>query len=210
MLPLGAVMVALAGPIVSLVYERGAFDQQAASLVGGLLMAYGLGMPAYLARDVLVRVFYALGDGVTPFRWSMAGIGLNAVFDWLLVGAPTPWGQQLPALNFGAPGLVLATVSVNVITCLGLLLALQARLGQLPLQVWLRDTGLLALAALLGALFGWLLAHGVAWPAGLLGLLLQNSFSAGLALGLYGLLATLFKVPEAAQLLQLLQRRKAA
>ena len=119
MLPLGAVMVALAGPIVSLVYERGAFDQQAASLVGGLLMAYGLGMPAYLARDVLVRVFYALGDGVTPFRWSMAGIGLNAVFDWLLVGAPTPWGQQLPALNFGAPGLVLATVSVNVITCLG-------------------------------------------------------------------------------------------
>ena len=210
MLPLGAVMVALAGPIVSLVYERGAFDQQAASLVGGLLMAYGLGMPAYLARDVLVRVFYALGDGVTPFRWSMAGIGLNAVFDWLLVGAPTPWGQQLPALNFGAPGLVLATVSVNVITCLGLLLALQARLGQLPLQVWLRDTGLLALAALLGALFGWLLAHGVAWPAGLLGLLLQNAFSAGLALGLYGLLATLFKVPEAAQLLQLLRRRKAA
>ena len=98
---------------------------------------------------------------------------------------------------------------MNVITCLGLLLALQARLGQLPLQVWLRDTGLLALAALVGALFGWLLAHGVTWPAGLFGLLLQNALSAALALGLYGLLATLFRVPEAAQLLQLLQRRKA-
>ena len=36
-------------------------------------MAYGLGMPAYLARDVLVRVFYALGDGQTPFRVSVAG-----------------------------------------------------------------------------------------------------------------------------------------
>ena len=207
MLPLGAVMVALAGPIVSLVYERGAFDQHAAALVGGLLMAYGVGMPAYLARDVLVRVFYALGDGVTPFRWSMAGIGLNAVLDWLLVGAPTPWGLQLPALNFGAPGLVLATVSVNVITCLGLLLALQARLGALPLRIWLRDTGLLALAALLGALLGWLLAHGVTWPAGLVGLLLQNGLSAGLALAVYGLLANLFQVPEAAQLLRLVQRR---
>jgi putative peptidoglycan lipid II flippase len=210
MLPLGAVMVALAGPIVSLVYERGAFDHHAASLVGGLLMAYGLGMPAYLARDVLVRVFYALGDGVTPFRWSMAGIGLNAVFDWLLVGAPTPWGLQLPALNFGAPGLVLATVSVNVITCLGLLQALQARLGQMPLQAWFRDTGLLALAAVLGALCGWLLAHGVSWPAGLPGLVLQNVLSGGLALGLYGLLATVFRVPEAAQLLQMVRRKPAS
>jgi hypothetical protein len=125
MLPLGAVMIALAVPIVALIYERGAFDNSAADLVGKLLMAYGLGMPAYLARDVLVRVFYALGDGVTPFRWSLAGIGLNAVFCWLFVGGPTPWGLQLPALNFGAPGLVLATVGVNVITSVGLLLALQ-------------------------------------------------------------------------------------
>ena len=147
---------------------------------------------------------------MTPFRWSMGGIGLNAVFDWLLVGAPTPWGQQLPGFNFGAPGLVLATVLVNVITCLGLLLALQARLGALPLRVWFRDTALLALAAVVGALLGWLLAHGVAWPAGLVGLLLQNALSGALALGLYGLLATLFRVPEAAQLLQLVRRKPAS
>ncbi|MEC7383008.1 MAG: murein biosynthesis integral membrane protein MurJ, partial [Cyanobacteriota bacterium] len=63
MVPLGAMFVALGTPIVALVYERGAFDAQAASLVSGLLMAYGVGMPAYLARDLLVRVFYALGDG---------------------------------------------------------------------------------------------------------------------------------------------------
>ena len=98
-------------------------------------MAYGLGMPAYLARDVLVRVFYALGDGQTPFRISVAGIGLNVGFDWLLVGGPSPSGLIVPALNAGAPGLVLATVAVNVITCLVLLLALQHKLGQLPLQI---------------------------------------------------------------------------
>jgi hypothetical protein len=53
-------------------------------------------MPAYLGRDVLVRVFYALGDGTTPFRLSLAGIGLNVIFDWVLVGGPTPWGNQSP------------------------------------------------------------------------------------------------------------------
>ena len=200
MLPLGALMVALAGPIVALIYERGAFNAGAAALVGGLLMAYGVGMPAYLGRDVLVRVFYALGDGTTPFRFSMAGIGLNALFDWLLVGGPTPWGLQLPALNFGAPGLVLATVAVNVITCLGLLLALRRRLGSLPLAAWGRDSALLLLAALLAGTLSFGLAAGIAWPPHLIGLLLQCSLSAGAGLLLYGLVANWAAVPEATQI----------
>jgi putative peptidoglycan lipid II flippase len=203
MLPLGALMVALAGPIVALVYERGAFDAGAAALVGGLLIAYGVGMPAYLARDVLVRVFYALGDGTTPFRFSVAGIGLNVIFDWLLVGGPTPWGLQLPALNFGAPGLVLATVAVNLITCVGLLLALQQRLGgDLPLPVWARDTLVLLAAALLAGLAAWGLASLVAWPADLLGRLWQTGLSASLGLLLYTALAGALRVPEAQQVIR--------
>jgi putative peptidoglycan lipid II flippase len=193
-------MVALAGPIVALIYERGAFNAGAAALVGGLLMAYGVGMPAYLGRDVLVRVFYALGDGTTPFRFSMAGIGLNAVFDWLLVGGPTPWGLQLPALNFGAPGLVLATVAVNVITCLGLLLALQRRLGGLPLAIWGRDSLWLLLAAVLAGGVSYGLSVGVAWPTHLLGLLLECGFSAAIGLLVYGLVASWAGVPEANQI----------
>ena len=209
MLPIGALMVALAGPIVGMVYERGAFDVQAARLVGGLLMAYGVGMPAYLGRDVLVRVFYALGDGTTPFRFSMAGIGLNVVFDWTLVGGPTPWGQQLPALNFGAPGLVLATVAVNVITCLLLLLALQARLGGLPLRLWGRDSLLLLGSAVLGGLVAWVLSSTVPWPAGLVGKLLNCGLSGGLGLGVYGLLASAAGVQEARQFTVQLRRQLA-
>jgi putative peptidoglycan lipid II flippase len=207
MLPLGALMVGLAGPIVALVYERGAFNASAAALVGGLLMAYGVGMPAYLGRDVLVRVFYALGDGTTPFRFSMAGIGLNVIFDWLLVGGPTPWGLQVPALNFGAPGLVLATVAVNVITCLGLLLALQQRLGGLPLRLWGRDTLLLLGAAVLAGLAAWGLSEGIGWPTHLWGLLLQCGFCSGVGLLVYGLLASWAGVPEARELSRQLRQR---
>ena len=201
MLPLGALMVALAGPIVRLVYERGAFNAAAGELVTSLLIAYGLGMGVYLARDVLVRVFYALGDGYTPFRFSLAGIGLNALFDWLLVGGPTPWGQQLPALDFGAPGLVLATVAVNAITCLALLWALGRRLGGLPLRAWARDSLLLLLAALAGAVGAWALASWLAWPAGVLGLVLQLAVSGLAGTAIYGLLAAAAGVPEARQLL---------
>jgi len=207
MLPLGALMIGLAGPIVDLIYERGAFDAAAGDLVDGLLMAYGLGMAAYLGRDVLVRVFYALGDGNTPFRLSLAGIGLNAIADWVLVGGPTPWGLQSPGSNFGAPGLVLATVVVNVATCAALLLVLHRRLGGLPLAAWGRDTGLLTLAAAVGGALAWALASWVAWPAGLGALVLRPALSALLGLAVYGLLANLAGVAEARQLLGGLQRR---
>jgi putative peptidoglycan lipid II flippase len=200
MLPLGALMVALAAPIVALIYERGSFDAAAAQLVVGILMAYGLGMPAYLARDVLVRVFYALGDGQTPFRISVAGIGLNVGFDWLLVGGPSPSGLMVPSLNAGAPGLVLATVAVNVITCLVLLLALQRKLGRLPLQIWGRDSLLLSLAALAAGVIAWAMAQWIQWPSDLLGLALQVAICGGVGAGLYGLLASSFGVPEARQL----------
>ncbi len=201
MLPLGALMVALAGPIVRLVYERGAFNAAAGELVTSLLIAYGLGMGVYLARDVLVRVFYALGDGYTPFRFSLAGIGLNALFDWLLVGGPTPWGQQLPALDFGAPGLVLATVAVNAITCLALLWALGRRLGGLPLRAWARDSLLLLLAAVAAAAGAWALASWPGWPGGPGGLVLQLGTSGLAGTAIYGLLAAAAGVPEARQLL---------
>ncbi|MFO7630502.1 MAG: murein biosynthesis integral membrane protein MurJ [Prochlorococcaceae cyanobacterium] len=208
MLPLGALMVALAVPLVALIYERGAFDAGAANLVGKLLMAYGIGMPAYLARDVLVRVFYALGDGVTPFRWSLAGIGLNAIFCWAFVGGPTPWGAQLlPSLYYGAAGLVLATVAVNLITCVGLLLALQGRLGGLPLRVWARDTSLLLAAAMAAGLAAWGLAEGIAWPPNLWGRLLECSFASAVGLLTYGALAAAAGVPEALQLVAQLKGR---
>jgi putative peptidoglycan lipid II flippase len=207
MLPLGALMVGLAVPIVALVYERGAFNAAAADLVGQLLMAYGIGMPAYLARDVLVRVFYALGDGVTPFRWSLGGIGLNAVFCWLFVGGPTPWSSQTLAFNFGASGLVLATVAVNLLTCLGLLLALQRRLGGLRLRQWARDSALLLLAATASGLVAWALANLITWPANLLGRLIECTLASTAALVVYGLVAAAGRVPEVDQLLRSLRAR---
>jgi putative peptidoglycan lipid II flippase len=209
MFPLGALMIGLAGPIVALVYERGAFDHRAATLVASLLVAYGVGMPAYLARDVLVRVFYALGDANTPFRWSVGGIGLNALFDWLLVGGPIPGGLLLPKFFFGAPGLVLATAIVNIITALGLLLVLHRRLGGLPLGVWGGDSLRLLMASLAAGGTAWLLASQVQWPPGLPGLLLQNGICAALAVGVYGMLGSWAGVEEVRDVLRALRLRRA-
>ncbi len=206
MVPLGAIFVALGAPIVALVYERGAFDADAASLVTGLLMAYGVGMPAYLARDLLVRVFYALGDGTTPFRLSAAGIGLNVVFDWLLVGGPTPWGAQLP-FNFGAPGLVLATVAINLLTCAALLLGLHFRLGGLPLRHWALDCLKVVFAGLVAGWVSWALSAILIWPQDFLGLLIEVVISALSGLGVFVLISCSLGVAEVRELVQVLRYR---
>ena len=206
MVPIGALFIALATPIVALVYERGAFDASAAQLVAALLVAYGLGMPAYLGRDVLVRVFYALGDGTTPFRLSMAGIGLNVIFDWLLVGGPTPWGNQSP-FNFGASGLVLATVAINVLTCLALLLVLKRRMPAMTLIPWGMDTTRLFLAGVLTGCMVWSLSLGVDWPLGWLGLLARVGIPSLLGLAFFGLVGSALGVAEVQEIGTMLLRR---
>ena len=206
MVPIGALFIALGTPIVALVYERGAFDASAAQLVAALLMAYGLGMPAYLGRDVLVRVFYALGDGITPFRLSLAGIGLNVIFDWLLVGGPTPWGNQSP-FNFGASGLVLATVAINVLTCLALLLVLKRRMPAMTLIPWGMDTTRLLLAGVLTGCMVWGLSLGVDWPLGWLGLLARVGIPSLLGLAFFGLVGSALGVAEVQEIGTMLLRR---
>ena len=206
MVPIGALFIALGTPIVALVYERGAFDSAAAQLVAALLMAYGLGMPAYLGRDVLVRVFYALGDGTTPFRLSLAGIGLNVIFDWLLVGGPTPWGNQSP-FNFGASGLVLATVAINVLTCLALLLVLKRRMPAMTLIPWGMDATRLLLAGVLTGCMVWGLSLGVDWPLGWLGLLARVGIPSLLGLAFFGLVGSALGVAEVQEIGTMLLRR---
>jgi putative peptidoglycan lipid II flippase len=187
MLPLTAIFVSLALPIVQLIYQRYAFELDASLLVAPVLMTYGLGMFFYLGRDVLVRVFYALGDGQTPFRISLANIFLNAVLDYFLVNI------------LGIPGLVLATVGVNLISMLAFLFILDRRLSGLPLASW--SLTLLGLSgATVGAgLVGWLTSGALQslWGADNFWLLLLNvTLASIISMGTFIALSLPLRLPE--------------
>ncbi len=206
MIALGSLFIVLGTPIVALIYERGAFDNKAVSLVSGILIAYGVGMPAYLGRDVLVRVFYAIGDGTTPFRLSTAGIGLNIIFDWFLVGGPTPWGHQIP-FNFGAPGLVLATALINLLSCIALLFILSMNLGGLPLRQWLQDLCKLLSAGLTSGLVTLVLKEVIIWPQNFPGLLIEVGICSLASLGVFGLISNMLGIKEVTQIITILHRK---
>eukprot|EP00240_Pyramimonas_obovata_P003137 CAMPEP_0118925418 /NCGR_PEP_ID=MMETSP1169-20130426/3310_1 /TAXON_ID=36882 /ORGANISM="Pyramimonas obovata, Strain CCMP722" /LENGTH=652 /DNA_ID=CAMNT_0006866713 /DNA_START=178 /DNA_END=2136 /DNA_ORIENTATION=- len=126
-LPLAAMLVPVAAPIVRVVFERKAFNAAAGVLVTGLLQCYAIGAPVYLLRDVLVRAFYAQGDGNSPFWVSMAAIGMNALLDWYFI----------TQIGLGAQGLVLATVLVNLASVVLLYGMLVTKIGSLRLrEVW--------------------------------------------------------------------------
>ncbi|MBD1901537.1 murein biosynthesis integral membrane protein MurJ [Trichocoleus sp. DQ-A3] len=187
MLPLSALMMTLAVPIVQVIYQRGAFKSRASELVASLLMAYGIGMFVYLGRDVLVRVFYALGDGETPFRISIVNIFFNALLDFILVQ------------RFGAPGLILSTVMVNTISVVALIWMLNRKLNGLPWQEWSLPILGLTGASFVAGLASWGVSKGFqqVWNTnGLLVQLLQLSLAAFVGLIVYAFLAKQLNLPE--------------
>lgn len=197
MLPLGALFVVLASPIVRVIYERGAFDAEASTLVTSVLMVYGFGMFVYLARDVLVRVFYATGDGQTPFRISLVNIVLNGVLDFFFIR----W--------LGAPGLVLATVGVNVFSTLALTAVLHRRL-RLPLLEWSGLIGLLVGLSAVAGTAAWGTLQGLEQWLGTEGLgvlVLQLVVPGGVGLLVFILGASVLPIPEVRQLGQRLSQR---
>jgi putative peptidoglycan lipid II flippase len=187
MLPMGILMIVLAVPIVRVVYERGAFNPEASAFVAPMLMAYGVGMFFYLGRDVVVRVFYALGDGETPFRVSMANIFLNAILDYLLVQ------------SFGAPGLVLATVGVNITSMIALLWLLDRKLNGLPILSWSGAIASLTAASFVAGAASWGILWGIEQILGTQGFLIVilELAIAGLGgLAVFALIATQLKLEE--------------
>ncbi|MBW4470830.1 MAG: murein biosynthesis integral membrane protein MurJ [Stenomitos rutilans HA7619-LM2] len=197
MLPVSALMMALAFPLSRVVYERYAFKVEDSYLTASVLVAYALGMFFYLSRDVLVRVFYALEDGETPFRISVVNIFFNALLDFVLVKP------------LGAPGLVLATVSVNAISMVAMLWILNRRLGGLPLRSWSISVAGLTIGSAIAGLAAWgtLQASEHFWGRdGLLLLLFQLCLAGAIGLLVFALIAAQLRLPEVEQVVDRLKQ----
>lgn len=78
-------LIALASPIVGLIYEHGAFGAADTAAVALALVAYSPGLIGYSAVKVGSPTFYALRDSRTPAAVSAVAVGANVVFSITLV-----------------------------------------------------------------------------------------------------------------------------
>ena len=135
--------------MVEFIFQRGAFNYQASNLVEKILIAYAIGIPFSLYRDLLIRTYYSIEKTKLPFKLSIAAILFNFIFDWFLVGAPTGQFGNLVPINFGVVGLVISSGLVNLLSCIILSIKLSNNGIFLPNNLVFRKTFLIFLSCLL-------------------------------------------------------------
>ena len=122
----GAVgLVVLAQPIVSVLFERGAFTAHTTAITGETLFAFALGLPAFVLIKVFIPGFFAREDSRTPMQFAAIGVAINIVGSLIL----------FPPL--GPMGIALATTVAGWVNT-GLLIGALCKRGHFSLR---RDSG---------------------------------------------------------------------
>jgi len=78
-LPSAVALVVVAEPIVSVLFERGAFSRADTLATAMALAVYGAGLPAFVLHKVLQPLYFAREDTRSPFRFALWSMVVNAV-----------------------------------------------------------------------------------------------------------------------------------
>jgi len=119
-IPAGIGLMILAEPIARALFERGEFLPADTLRTAVVIAAYGSGVWAYCAIQILQRGFYAVLDRRTPLRIGLWTVALNFLLNLTLI-----W-------PFGEVGLAASTSLCAILQTLVLIWTLQQRLGPWP------------------------------------------------------------------------------
>ena len=147
LVPASVGLAILGVPITAALFERGQFSPDSVRQTAYALTFFSLGLAGQAATALLVRVFYALQDVITPLRISLVVIGVNLGTNVILV--------QLLAQG----GLALGTSIAATLNAILLARALRGRLGGLEGAAILRTVR----RALIGVVPMALVTAGVAY-----------------------------------------------
>jgi putative peptidoglycan lipid II flippase len=114
-----------AKPLITVLYQRGAFTPEDSVMVSRALAAIALGLPAYVLNKALSPGFLAREDTMTPFRYAMIAVGADIAI-------------SLTLFHFiGYVGIALGTAGAAWVNCIMLYVTLRRR-GYLVLDARLK------------------------------------------------------------------------
>ncbi|MBI3037769.1 murein biosynthesis integral membrane protein MurJ, partial [bacterium] len=132
-------ILALAEPIIRIVFEHGKFNEADTFATSIALQSYAVGLTFFSLVKLIGPAFYALGDTKTPIFASIASVIANLALNLLLIGP------------FGYWGLALGSSLAAVVNSGILYYRLRKRLGNLTKHHLLFSLGKICLAALFSA-----------------------------------------------------------
>jgi putative peptidoglycan lipid II flippase len=84
-LPAAAALIVIAEPVITVMFQRGAFGAVETAATYKALMAFAAGLPAFILIKILTPGFYAHQDTKTPFKIALVGIAVNLAFNLILM-----------------------------------------------------------------------------------------------------------------------------
>ena len=94
-LPAAAGLIALADPMVRVLFGRGAFGEHAIAATAGALVAYGVGLPAFACVRPLYSAYFALSDTRTPAITAAVCLVVYVIVGLALMGSTGHVGLAL-------------------------------------------------------------------------------------------------------------------
>ena len=126
-IPAMAGLIVLGQPIITLLFQRGAFTAFTTTMTAQALLYYSIGLWAFAGLRVFVSAFYSLQDTKTPVKVAVVAMIANIVFSLALMGP----------LKHG--GLALALSLASTLQLFMLIYLLQKRLGGIDGRVVIRS-----------------------------------------------------------------------
>lgn len=96
-IPASAALFTLALPLMLVIFQRGEFTNDTASMASFSLMAYATGLFSFMLVKIFAPAFYSRQDTRTPVKYGIITMASNMVFNIIL------------AIPFGYVGLAMAT-----------------------------------------------------------------------------------------------------
>ncbi len=77
--PSAMALIVIPMPLISVLFQRGAFGADDAAATAAALGIYGLGLPAFVLQKVLQPLYFAREDTKRPFYYALGSMLVNAV-----------------------------------------------------------------------------------------------------------------------------------
>jgi putative peptidoglycan lipid II flippase len=163
-MPAAIALSIASGPIMRVLFERGAFTSTDTQATAAMLSALALGLPAYVMIKVLHPSFFAREDTKMPMIFAGIAMASNIVLSFTLF------------LAIGATGIAIATMLSGWLNVALLIVALRRREGFMLDQTFRRRfLGIAAASAVMGAVVLALIKLLGPWFAPTAGLLMQGA-----------------------------------
>ncbi|WP_289084336.1 lipid II flippase MurJ, partial [uncultured Sulfitobacter sp.] len=78
-IPAAVALVVIPVPLVSVLFERGAFTTDDTMATALTVAVYGVGLPAFVLQKSLQPLFFAREDTKSPFRYALVAMVVNVV-----------------------------------------------------------------------------------------------------------------------------------